>query len=252
MSHRKADILLPETNASLDYLEKLGCNCKSVTVAPHGINVSEFKLIKPDYDFAGTLKLDRKSLETRLKVLYAGGYYTHKGIDVFIAMIEKKLISDNIMIFIPEFGDNIEKYHKKLSGRDNISLLPLLGYNDLKKLYSLMDIVIVPSITEKGTERSPNVIIEALAMGKTVIASNIGGIPTILGNAGVLVEQNNPDELAAALNKFSVNRDQLRKYRKKARGHAEKILNADVYSETMINEYYSFMGKADDRERCEP
>ncbi len=59
------------------------------------------------------------------------------------------------------------------------------------------DLLTLPSWTE-GT---PNVVLEALASGRRVVASSVGGIPAVVTNdvLGELVPPKAPDELAAAL-----------------------------------------------------
>lgn len=48
-------------------------------------------------------------------------------------------------------------------------------------------------------EGTPNVIIEALAMGTPVVATAVGGVPELLGEAGRLVPRGNAAALAAAI-----------------------------------------------------
>jgi glycosyltransferase involved in cell wall biosynthesis len=68
---------------------------------------------------------------------------------------------------------------------------------DIPQLLSLMDIFILPSITE-GTPLS---IIEAMSMKLPVIASRVGGIPEVIsdGKTGLLVTPRNPDEITDAV-----------------------------------------------------
>ncbi|MBP9085852.1 MAG: glycosyltransferase family 4 protein [Kofleriaceae bacterium] len=59
------------------------------------------------------------------------------------------------------------------------------------------DILVLPSWNE-GT---PNVVLEALASGRRVVASNVGGVPDLLTDAtlGVMVPPRQPAQLAATL-----------------------------------------------------
>jgi len=63
---------------------------------------------------------------------------------------------------------------------------------------SLLDALILPSILD---EDFPNVIIEAMALGKPVIASRLAGIPEQVSDrvTGILFEPNNSGELADAI-----------------------------------------------------
>ncbi|MCB1832425.1 MAG: glycosyltransferase family 4 protein [Geminicoccaceae bacterium] len=70
--------------------------------------------------------------------------------------------------------------------------------DDMAAAYMLADVVTLPAI---GPEAFGRVAIEAQAMGKPVIVTNAGGLPeTVMpASTGWLVEPNNPDELAWAL-----------------------------------------------------
>jgi glycosyltransferase involved in cell wall biosynthesis len=61
-----------------------------------------------------------------------------------------------------------------------------------------MDVVVLPSIKSDGV---PQVILQALAMRKPVVASAVGGIPEVIRHecTGVLVPPNDPQALAEAV-----------------------------------------------------
>jgi glycosyltransferase involved in cell wall biosynthesis len=68
---------------------------------------------------------------------------------------------------------------------------------DLKRVYGAMDVVALTSRNE-GT---PVALIEALAAGRPVVATMVGGVPDVIqdGDTGLLVPPGDPDALAAAL-----------------------------------------------------
>lgn len=66
---------------------------------------------------------------------------------------------------------------------------------DVAAIYADLDVVVLPSRNE-GT---PLAVIEALASARAVVASRVGGIPDVVGDAGVLVPPDDVDALAAAL-----------------------------------------------------
>jgi glycosyltransferase involved in cell wall biosynthesis len=70
------------------------------------------------------------------------------------------------------------------------------GYIAAASAYAQAGIVCVPSIEP---EACPLVIAEAMAAGRAVVASDIGGIRELLGGAGVLVPPGRADLLANAL-----------------------------------------------------
>jgi glycosyltransferase involved in cell wall biosynthesis len=63
-------------------------------------------------------------------------------------------------------------------------------------------VLVLPSWNE-GT---PNAVLEALACGRRVVATRVGGVPDVVDapELGELVEPRRPDELAAALGRAAV------------------------------------------------
>jgi glycosyltransferase involved in cell wall biosynthesis len=66
---------------------------------------------------------------------------------------------------------------------------------DVELWMRAFDVYALPS----QLESFPNGLLEAMSCGCAVIASNVGGVPEMVGNAGVLVAAGDPEALAAAL-----------------------------------------------------
>jgi glycosyltransferase involved in cell wall biosynthesis len=72
----------------------------------------------------------------------------------------------------------------------------LLGQRrDIADLMSIADVVVLPS----SWEARPLAAQEALAAGRALVATPVGGVPSLVGSAAVLVPVGNPDSLAAAV-----------------------------------------------------
>jgi teichuronic acid biosynthesis glycosyltransferase TuaC len=79
---------------------------------------------------------------------------------------------------------------------DYVHVLPGCGFDEVADWMAAADVVTLPSYMEG----CPNVILEALACGRPVVATNVGGIPEIMSNAcGRLVPPRDSGELARAL-----------------------------------------------------
>ncbi|MEK6837350.1 MAG: glycosyltransferase family 4 protein, partial [Nanoarchaeota archaeon] len=74
---------------------------------------------------------------------------------------------------------------------------------DLPSFYKAADVFVLPSIIDsKGdTEGLGVVLLEAIAAGTPVVASNVGGIPDVItsNKTGLLVGQKNPAALSKAI-----------------------------------------------------
>ncbi len=68
----------------------------------------------------------------------------------------------------------LQEYAKELGVTDHVEFFGFIS--DMEKFYSQIDIFCISSLTED----LPLSMIEAMMMGKSVIASNVGGIPDIL------------------------------------------------------------------------
>jgi len=69
--------------------------------------------------------------------------------------------------------------------------------NDIPRLLSVLDIFVLSSLSEG----LPLTILEAMAAGKPIVATDVGGIPEIIqgGSEGIIVPSNDPDVLADAI-----------------------------------------------------
>ena len=128
----------------------------------------------------------------------------------FVFMIEAiPIILNTIpetMFLIVGDGPMREELHvksKKLGVKDKIIFT---GFrSDIKEILSAIDLLIVPSILEGF----PMIILEAMAMAKPIVATNIDGITEQItdGEDGVLVLPRNPEAIAEAIIKVYNNRE---------------------------------------------
>lgn len=91
---------------------------------------------------------------------------------------------------------------------DDIELAGTVEFGEpLFDLYRSHDVYVLPSLSE-GT---PRTLVEARSFGCPIVATRVGGIPSSVddGRDGLLVEPNNPAQLAAAIERILVD-EQLR------------------------------------------
>jgi len=98
-------------------------------------------------------------------------------------------------------------------------------------LYAMMDAFILPSLTEG----IPLTLLEAMAMGKPVVATPVGGVPEIIKDSvnGVLVKPKDSHALAVALSGLIEN-PELRNMLSQT---ARKTVQEDFSVETMCEKY---------------
>ncbi|MBI1923530.1 glycosyltransferase [Candidatus Poribacteria bacterium] len=103
--------------------------------------------------------------------------------------------------------------------------------HDIPDLLNTMDIFVLTSLHEGIS----NTILEAMACGLPVVATNVGGTPEIVedGKTGILVSVQNPDELAGVIEILIENKELRGKMGKQGRRRVEENFSL----ERMVKNY---------------
>lgn len=100
----------------------------------------------------------------------------------------------------------IETRIRELGLSDRVTLSGRVSDAELDRLYKSCRMFVLPAIVDASgdTEMLGMVLLEAMRFRKPVIASRVGGIPDIVTDeaTGLLVEQQNPAALAAAITRL--------------------------------------------------
>jgi colanic acid/amylovoran biosynthesis glycosyltransferase len=152
-----------------------------------------------------------------IKILIVAAFEKRKGHDILFKAIEK-LNRDDIKILVVGGGERIpdadrsypEALAKELQIDDKVVFFGKISEEVLKTLYNLCDIFVLPSKTsDRGQKEGiPVALMEAMSYGKPVISTRHAGIPELVEE--ILVEENNVEELAKAIELLADNPD-LRK-----------------------------------------
>ena len=163
-----------------------------------------------------------------------------KGLDILIKSLS--LLKDlNILAHIGGDGKYLEKFKtlaKDLGVFEKCRFYGEILTDDISAFYSRLDLFVLAS----RDETFGVVVVEAMASGLPVIATDCGGPKEIItAETGVLIEKENPPELARAIrfmlqNIHHYNRGLIRKYVSEKYGQqpiADRILQ--FYSEILNN-----------------
>jgi len=167
--------------------------------------------------------------ENSLIIGTAGRLVPVKGPE-FLVKASKYIISKYPDTYFMFTGDgpleqDLKRKALEMGISDNIIFL---GWrDDLAKIISIYDIFVLPSLNE-GMGR---VLVEAMALGKSIVASNVGGIPDLVihGKNGFLVPPKNPKELAKYIQVLLEDKDKREKM-----GLAGKEMAYNFTSERMV------------------
>jgi glycosyltransferase involved in cell wall biosynthesis len=121
-----------------------------------------------------------------------------KGPDVFIDAFQRteRILARPLKAAVIGDGPDRDIYERMIVQRGLGNRIKLLPAMRVAEAFTMSDIVVVPS----RAESMPYIVMEAIAAGKSVIASRVGGIPEALGKtSAALVAADDPDGLATIM-----------------------------------------------------
>lgn len=200
------ELIVLNTN-NKNNLIHLGVVYNKINIIPPGI--SQYDLDIPNIDDIWKLRKRLNLSENDFVILYLGSPLSLRGIDTLInaiSIIHAEIGSFRLIILSRRSSDSLINEENNLNRlilnshiEDNVSIVS--GYLDsdlIKKFITLADVVALPfKLVQSDT---PISILEAMALRKLVISTNIDGIPELLDQKrGLLVNCNDPQSLAKAL-----------------------------------------------------
>lgn len=178
-----------------------------------------------------------RSGRPRLRVMFLGRMIHDKGADVVVSAAALLNRDDLEFFFVGSAGFDrnapLTAYEESLRRNaaplgDRVRFERFVDRATVPDLLRTADIFVVPS---RWPDPSPLTVGEALASGLPVIGSRMGGIPGALGDAGVIVDPDDPRELAAAIEHLADDPTELARLRLASRARAESRSWANTWSQ---------------------
>jgi len=206
---------------------------KLITI-PNGIDINKFKPINVD-DLREKLKLD---LNEKI-ILSLGKIVKQKGYHLLLKILPDILRNYNVKLVIVGAGSylsDLKKMAIKLGIKDRVIFTGKISDNDLLKYYNLADIFAFPTLRMEGL---PLVVMEAMACKVPVVASRIGGIPTVIENEkdGLLIRPNDLEDLKDKILMLLEDEKFAKKIGKNARNKIVKKFSVDKMVDDTIKVY---------------
>ena len=166
---------------------------ETLHVIPHGVDLQHwpYRAARPT--------------APRLTLLFAGRLVPKKGLDVLLRALGEFIQAPNPELVIAGRGPALTALREeatRLKIADHLRWEGLVGRERLRALMLRAHMLVVPSVVDADGDRDgiPNVILEALATGLPVVATDAGSIPEVVTpRTGWPVSQRAPEELAAAI-----------------------------------------------------
>ena len=143
---------------------------------------------------------------------FVGRLSSEKGIIEFLKSIPIILNARPDLKFIIVGDGPLRNYVESFIKRNNLSskilLLGFVPHEKLPHIYRKLKLLVLPSYSE-GV---PNVLLEAMACGTPVLASPVGGIPSIIinGKTGIILKSRKPSDIAKTIINMIINHTLLK------------------------------------------
>jgi PEP-CTERM/exosortase A-associated glycosyltransferase len=171
-----------------------------VTVIPNAVNIENFGVnALPDPQLAKEL-----GLEGRLLLGFIGSFYAYEGLSVLLRALPEMLSSNpDIRVLLVGGGpqeQELKTLAMQLGLEDKVIFTGRVPHDQVQRYYNLINILVYPRLRMRLTDLvTPLKPLEAMAQGRLVVASDVGGHLELIedGKTGVLFEAGTPHALAA-------------------------------------------------------
>lgn len=126
---------------------------------------------------------------------FAGRLIEAKGWQVLV-----EALPERVRLVLAGDGEQRREVEALASRQERIHYAGLLPKDELWSFYAALDCLAVPSLTTpRWKEQSASTLVDGLAMGLPIVASDSGGIADIMGPAGLLVPEGDAGALREAI-----------------------------------------------------
>ena len=203
---RAARVIAVSEWTARDAVEILGIPRERVVAIPNGVG-EDMRLLDPE---RVAVWRRRRGLNERM-ILFVGTIEPRKNLPLLLrayALLRRRGVEHQLVIAGGKgwYYDNVFATTERLGLRDAVAFPGYVSQDDLPLWYNAADVFVYPSLYE-GFGLPP---LEAMACGTPAIVSNTSSLPEVVGQAGVMVDPDDPEALADAMEAVITDRERHR------------------------------------------
>ena len=181
------------STALRDRLLALGVSEEKLHVFRNGVDLDRFRPLPKD---RCKTKLD----VGRCVLLSVGNLIELKGHDLVIRALEQLPEFELLIAGEGDLRESLESLAGQVGVVRRVRFLGAVPQSELVDIYNASDMLVLAS----SNEGMPNVVLESMACGTPVVATNVGGIPEVVcaPEAGVVVQQRDVESIVAGVRKL--------------------------------------------------
>lgn len=250
-----ADHIISISNGIREEIIRRGIEPDKISIVPNGIDTAKFLEIGPEEQ---SLRLVQKyHLENAKVIGYIGSVRKLEGLgDVIRALPRLIRVIPHLKLMIVGDGpdlDSLKQEAANLKLENFVIFAGKVDHSQIREYYSIIDLFILPRISSYVNEVvTPLKLLEAMALGKTVLASDVGGISEIVenGRTGFLFKKGKPENFISKCTTLMEREPLCRKISTAAREWVEKnrdwqlvLKNYDIIYENVFKNYAKLKSK---------
>jgi len=187
-------------------LERRGVGAERIHVIPNGVDTERFVPLERDAEL-----VQRYGLSGKTVVSYIGTFAPFEGVPNLVRALVELIRSgrDDLRGLIVGQGRCYEECRSIAAdaGLENEILHPgRVPHREVQSAYSISDILVYPRLRQRMTELvTPLKPLEAMAMGKAVVATDVGGLKELIEHeaTGLLCPAEEPAALQQAIGRLA-------------------------------------------------
>ncbi len=232
---RAADHIVAVSHGQKKKLQKIWIPTHKISVAHNAISLDAIDNITP-------LNLrDRHKFDPKDKIIIAAGRFSAEKGQLHLIRAAAQLAAKYPKLKFLLFGDGPDMFQaKSLIETHNLQQTVFCPGFEKQMIAAIKgaDIIVNPSLSEG----LPNIVLEAMACRKPVIATAVGGVPELIshGDDGLLIRPGNPTELAVAIEEIIENPDRAAAIAENGRRRVKNDFTFEKQFEVITGIYRQF------------
>jgi glycosyltransferase involved in cell wall biosynthesis len=211
-----ADVLLMPSLKSMETFLTAGVPGRKLHYVGRGVDPTRYRPGKPGEKF---------------RAVFVGALIKRKGVHHLLEAWKKLALRDAELVLVGSVHEEMKPYLESVAGDASVRLV---GFTrSVEEELSGASVFVFPSECEGFAKAT----LEAAACGLPLIATRESGDAIVDGETGWMIPANDPEALAAALERAARSRDTLAEMGRQARVRIEKFFTWDHYRVRLLHGY---------------
>ena len=205
-----------------------GIPAPKITVIPNAVD----PIISPKADQGNAMLAHQLGLTGHLVLGFIGSFYSYEGLELLLQSLPAMLAAVPSLRLLLVGGGPQQQHLQRLAEQLGIDRKVVFAgrvqHERVAEYYQLIDVLVYPRLPMRLTELvTPLKPLEAMAQGRLIVASNVGGHRELIedGKTGVLFEAGSADALAQQVVKLIRHVETWPALRQNARSYVERERN---------------------------